>query len=96
MARPKEFSFDDGKTFAPAVVPVDATGSPTGGGGDSSAIGTPSDPAYNGSGDGTVIAILKGLYAQNQEMMMDVHEIAQDTMVANALLNDIKTNTSGG
>ena len=42
------------------VVAVNADGSPIGG---VSGIGTPSDAAWSGTGDGTVIAILKANYA---------------------------------
>lgn len=42
--------------------------------------GAASAPAWAGTGNGTVIAILKAIHAQNAQMI--------------TLLNDIKTNTS--
>lgn len=45
------------------VTPIDLEGNVIGGGGgDSAAIGTPSDAPWTGTRDGTVIAILKGIF----------------------------------
>lgn len=67
-----------------------------GGGGGTSAIGSPSDAAWTGTGDGTVIAVLKGIYNQLNLTNTELGEIDQNTLIANGLLDDIKTNTSPG
>lgn len=45
-------------------------------------FGMPSEPAWSGSGNGTVIAILKALHAQNAQII--------------AVLNQIQDNTASG
>lgn len=46
----------------------------------SASSGSPGDSAWTGTGDGSVVAILKAIHAQNAQMI--------------TLLNDIKTNTT--
>lgn len=66
----------------------------TSGGGDTAGIGSPNDAAWTGTGPGTVIAILKGIYMIQQAIDTDTNEIVQDMSVVRLLLEDVKTNTT--
>ncbi len=63
-----QITVDDSPTgsktaFIPAFTVTDATGTEVDLASMVSAIGTPADDAWTGTGPGTVIAILKGIYA---------------------------------
>lgn len=76
MARPKEFSLEDGEYFAPAVVPINESGDPSTG---AAAIGNVDDLPWGGVGDATVISLLKGIYVQGDLMNTLLGEIATNT-----------------
>lgn len=84
---------DDGINYIPVTLatPLPVTGGSGGGGG---GTGEPSDPAWSGTGDGSVIAILKAMYTVMSITMTEVAEIDQDMDTVKALLQDIKTNTT--
>lgn len=67
---------------------------PVSGSSAASGTGNPSDPAWSGTGDGSVIAILKAMYTIMSITMTEVSEIDQDMDTVKGLLNDIKTNTT--
>ncbi len=50
-----------------------------GGSGGASALGAPSDPAWSGIGDGSIISILKAMFQQNIEIEMYLNEISTNT-----------------
>lgn len=70
MPRPKEFSFDDGRSYAPGV---NFTGSDAVDDG----IGLPSDSAWLGTGNATLVSSLKGVFDQRTlavELLTDIYD----------------------
>ena len=64
-------------------------------GGGASGVGSPDDPAWNGSdASASLISIMKAIYAQNAMIAMEVNEIDTDMDTVMGLLQDIKTNTT--
>lgn len=51
------------KVVLPGVILLGTDGDPVDSGAMAAAIGNPDDAAYTGTGDGTVISILKGIFA---------------------------------
>lgn len=84
----------DGIAYVPvtAANPLPVTGG--GGGGDAAGVGAPTDAAWTGSGDASLVSIMKAIYAIQQAIDTDTNEIVQDMSVVRALLEDIKTNTT--
>lgn len=84
-------------TNFPATQPVSGTVAVTGALTNAqfaSAIGTPSDEPWSGSGNATVISLLKAIVPILNLTATEVSEIDQDMDVVKSLLDDIKTNTT--